>query len=92
MSSTHFIVKTAQASMPGSCKYGRYGRVAVLEVPEDLEAFDIPRIDDRLKSVKRIVRLWDRRFWGKTERCAFEIACAEAEALAEKLNEVRGYF
>ena len=57
---TKFIVMTAQASMPSSCK-GRYGRVAVIETNGE----NMPKqIHPNHKAVKRIVKLWDRLFWG----------------------------
>ena len=77
-----YIVRTAAAKMPGSWK-GTYRRVAVLEVEDGL----VPTmISTRAKGVRRIVRTWERLFVGKTERCEYRIALAEAEALAAKLN------
>jgi len=78
---TH-IVKTARAEMPGSC-WGRYGRVAVLEVEPDVA--DVAMISARARGVRRIVRLWDRRHVGGP-RSAFTVALREATALRAELN------
>lgn len=79
---TEYIVMTAAAYMPSSC-WGRYGRVAVLEV----EAGTKPRmISERARGVIRVVATWERQHVGKTERCAFMRSKAEAEALAAKMN------
>lgn len=80
---THYIVQTAQASMPASC-WGKYGRVAVLEV--DIECIVVSRISENARGVHRIVETWERRFWGTSDRCAFSRAYDEALALVEKLN------
>jgi hypothetical protein len=82
---TEYIVKTASARMPSSC-WGRYGKIAVLEVEEDRD-LDEPRIiSERARGVVRVVEVWDRLHVGKTARCAFARALREAEALADKLN------
>jgi|TARA_R100001530_G_scaffold134550_1_gene109635 hypothetical protein len=78
-----FITKTATAQMPGSC-WGRYGKVAVIEVEDGVE--DVAMISDRARGAIRVVEVWDRQFWGKSNRCAFAIAVIEAEALAASLN------
>ena len=78
-----YIVKTATAKMPSSCK-GRYGRVAVLEI--DDPSVDPKMISERAKNVTRIVRTWERLFWGTSSRCAFSRALAEANRLAAELN------
>lgn len=78
-----FIVMTAAACMPSSCK-GKYGKVAVVETDGE----NIPKqIHPNHKAVKRIVQVWDRRFWGTTDRCAFHLAKKQAEELVEKLNK-----
>ena len=78
-----YVVLTAAAYMPSSC-WGRYGKVAVLETNGE----NMPcRIDERLNCVRRIVRCWDRRNIGKTEKCAFQRAKKEAEELAARLND-----
>lgn len=81
---TEFIVRDASAKMPTSCK-GRYRRVAVMEV----ERGTIPRmISIRAKGVVRVVETWERLNVGRTDRCAFSRAMAEARALADSLNGV----
>ena len=80
---THFIVQTASASMPQSC-WGHYRRVAVLEVPLGVERASM--ISERAEDVIRIVESWERCNVGKTKRCAYERALAEATELAANLN------
>lgn len=78
-----YVVMTAAACMPASCKYGRYGKVAVVETDGER----MPKqINPTHKAVRRIVEVWDRRFVGKTDQCAFRRALAEATYLAAKLN------
>jgi len=83
---THYVVKTAGANMPASC-WGKYGRVAVLEIADTLTVADIDRIDARSKKIVSVVRTWEKRHIGKTSRCAFQIALKEARELAEALNK-----
>jgi|TARA_Y100000034_G_C6699139_1_gene308240 hypothetical protein len=80
---THYITQTATAHMPNSC-WGRYGKVGVLEVEDGIDR--VSMISDRARGAIRVVEVWDRQFWGKSNRCAFAIACREAEALAASLN------
>ena len=77
-----YVVLYANACMPGSC-WGRYGKVAVVET----NGIDMPKaIHPNHKAVVKIVRVWDRRNKGTTDRCAYAIACEEAEELAAELN------
>ena len=77
-----FIVRTASAQMPSSCR-GRYGKVAVLEI----EAGSQPAmISERAKGVIRIVRIWDKCSMGGP-KSAFGRAKAEAETLCAELNK-----
>ena len=69
--------------MPASCK-GHYRRCAVLEVDDGIDA--VSMISIRARGVRRVVRTWERRHAGKTRRCAFQRALAEARALAAALN------
>lgn len=79
---TQFVVKTSAAKMPSSCK-GVYRRVAVMEV----EKGTTPKmISERAKGVVRIVEIWEDLNVGRTERCAYRQALAEAEAMAARLN------
>jgi hypothetical protein len=86
---TEFIVMTASEKMPSSC-WGKYGRVAVVEVEEGLD--DTPKmISERAKGVVRIVENWRRLNVGKTDKCAFRLAEEEAYELCAKLNDVKDY-
>lgn len=80
---THFIVQTKSACMPQNC-WGKYRRVAVLEVPEDV--WEVPMISNRAKDVIRVVRTWERLNVGTTDRCAYQQALHDAENLCEALN------
>jgi hypothetical protein len=83
---TTFIVMDACAKMPNSC-WGIYRRVAVLEVIEGT----IPAmISKRARGVVRVVATWEKLNVGKTDRCAFSKARAEARALAAQLNAGNG--
>ena len=78
-----YIVMTAAANMPSSCM-GNYGRVAIVET----NGIDVPKqIHSNHRAVVRIVRTWERRNIGKTARCAFQVALAEAQALCNQLNQ-----
>ena len=77
-----FIVMTASAKMPSSC-WGRYGKVAVLEIEDP--ASPPKMISERARGVKRIVMLRDKLHIGKTHG-AFQAALGEANELAKKLN------
>ena len=79
-----YIVMTAAARMPASCK-GRYARVAVVELEPGFTGSP-KMISERARGVRRIVETWEKCHVGKTERCAYERALAEAFALAEDLN------
>lgn len=81
---SRYIVMTATAKMPASVK-SPYRRVAVIET--DLPEGEEPKkIDARDKHVLRIVETWERQFVGATERCAYQRALAEAEAMVERLS------
>jgi len=79
---TKFIVQTA-ATRTGS-RFGEYRRVAVLEVPADVE--EASMISERSKDVIRVVETWERCNVGITERSAYARACAAASKLAAELN------
>lgn len=81
-----FIVKTASAHMPASCK-GNYRRVAVIELEPGFA--DCSRIDSRDKAVKKIVSTWEGLNVGKTERSAYSKGLAEAKQMAAELNAAR---
>ena len=83
--STRYIVMDAAAAMPGSCK-GRYRRVAVIEIEAGF-AGEPKMISERARGVARIVATWERLSDGRTERCAFSRALAEAETMAATLTK-----
>ena len=78
-----YIIKTAAANMPASC-WGRYARIAVLEVEAGIQ--DVSMISERARGCIQIVKTWEKLNVGSTERCAFSRAMAEAEALCAELN------
>ena len=81
-SKTKFIVQSSAACMPSSC-WGRYRRVAVLEVQEGVDR--VKMISPRALGVVRVVRTWEKRSVGSTERCAYRRALQEAQKLAASL-------
>ena len=80
---THYIVQTAAAKMPTSC-WGTSRRVAVLEVEDGVES--VAMISERAKGVVRVVETWERLNVGTTDRCAYEMALAEAYAMITELE------
>jgi len=80
---THYIVQTASENMPSSC-WGRYGRVAVLEVDAHLDS--VSMISERARGCRRVVEEWNRCNIGKTMNSAYYRAIDEAEELADRLN------
>lgn len=81
---TRFIVKSSAARMPPNC-WGTYRRVAVLEVLAD--ALEPRMISQRARGVVAVVRTWERRSVGRTDRCAYQVAMRDAAELAAALNE-----
>ena len=80
---SEFLVKVSAARMPSSC-WGMYARVGVLEcdpgaAPKMLSA--------RARGVRRVVATWEKLHVGRTTRCAFQRALAEACAMAARLNK-----
>jgi hypothetical protein len=84
------IVMTASAQMPASCK-GRYGRVAVVQLTQEYTAQGKrPKmISERAKGVLRIVWQSGPQNMGRTDKCGFARAMAEAERYAFELNNLR---
>lgn len=77
-----FIVMVAAAKMPSSCM-GQYKRIAIVET----DMVTMPKmISNRANGVVRIVQTWDRLSVGKTKRCAYAVALAEAKVECAKLN------
>ena len=86
----HFIVKDSAAQMPAAC-WGRYRRVAVLEVEDRVkDDRDVKAISENARGVLRVVETWERLRDGSTERCAFMRALREAQEVAATLNAARG--
>lgn len=79
-----YIVMTSNEKMPSSC-CGRYRRVAVVEL-EKGRTTRPAMISERARGIVRIVQEWRRLNAGTTDRCAYEVALAEAEELAYDLN------
>jgi hypothetical protein len=79
-----FIVMTSSAQVRGiAAKYGRYSNVAVVET----DGVEVPKmISERARHLVRIVRHYGACSVGTTDRCQFNVALAEANALAVKLN------
>lgn len=81
-----YIISDASANMPNSC-WGVYRRIAILELEPNWPEGKFPAmISKRAKGVKRVVRTWERLNVGKTNRCAYNRAYAEAKAELTKLN------
>jgi hypothetical protein len=78
---TEFIVMTAAAAMPASCR-GRYGKVAVLEVEKGVWP---KMISERARGVVRIVSIRQPLHIGGS-RSAYALALNDAERLARGLN------
>lgn len=87
-----YIVMTAAAAMPSSC-WGTYRRVAVVELDlEACEKYNIKEpkmISEHARGIKRIIAVWEKCNVGKTARCAYQRALAEAQALADEWNQRR---
>ena len=78
-----YILLDKAASMPQSCK-GQYRRIAIVELDD---SGVVPQmISERARGCKRIVSLWDKLSVGKTDRCAYKVALAEAQAELATLN------
>lgn len=76
-----YVVKTAGAKMPVTC-WGKYARVAIIEVDEGAE---VPKIIRNTRHA-RVYRLWDKLHKGGPAS-AFYRALEEANLLAARLNE-----
>ena len=78
-----YVLLDKAASMPQSCK-GQYRRIAIVELDD---SGVVPQmISERARGCKRIVSLWDKLSVGKTDRCAYKVALAEAQAELATLN------
>lgn len=72
-------ILSRSAQMPLSC-WGSYKHVAVIEAEDGVDP-DTLAIDTRRKAVVRIVWQARKLHVGKTSRCAYQRALAEARAL-----------
>lgn len=77
-----YIVRTSCAKMPASC-WGRYNRIAVLEVEPGAKP---AMISTRARGVRSIVAAWEACHVGTSDRCSYRRALQEAETLANELN------
>jgi hypothetical protein len=85
MATTEFMVLTASEKLGGR-KFGRYGRVALVEA----EAGITPKmISARARGLVRIIFVRDSLNIGLSPRCAFAVARAEAEEMARSLTMQR---
>ncbi len=84
MNSPRYIIMTASTYMPASC-WGRYGKVAVARLEDGFEGRP-KMISERARGVAEIVALWDPCNIGKTPRCAYQRALAEARDMIEALS------
>ena len=80
-----YAVISSTAKMPSSC-WGRYRRVGVGELEPGVEG-PPTMLSSRSRQVTRVVETWERLNVGTTERCAYQRALREADALATKLNK-----
>lgn len=80
-----FIVQSASAKMPSSCK-GKYRRIGILLV-DDLHTNGVKMISSRAKGVIKVIATWEKLNCGTTSRCAFSRAMDEAESMCDDLNK-----
>lgn len=79
-----YIVKTASELVCGTARFGRYLRVAVIQLAPGYS--DCAVISDRARGVVRVVKEWRRLIVGSTSDSPSALALAEAEALCAELN------
>lgn len=72
---SRFIIMTASAPHAGK---GTYKRVAVVEVDAAFEGTP-SMISPRAKGVRRIVQTWEHLSVGRTDKCQYRVALADAE-------------
>ena len=81
---SRYIVMTSAAAVKGKARqFGTYRNVAVVEVANGTQP---AMISARARGVVRIVRHWGACSVGKTAKCQYQVALAEAGALIEELN------
>jgi hypothetical protein len=90
MSNTKYMVMTASTRPSANC-WGTYRRVAVVLVDVEFlreQGRETPAmISEQAAGIVRIIRTWENLNVGKTKRCAYERALAEAHALCMGLNQ-----
>ena len=79
-----FIVQTASAKMPMSCR-GKYGKVAVIETDGKTSP---AMISNRAKGVVRIIHVDDQCHMGSTIKSSFGQAVKYAVELSDFLNSL----
>lgn len=84
-----FVVMTSCAKMPQTC-WGRYRKVAVVQLNQEYTAKNLrpTMISERARGVLR-VRVLGNFSVGKTDRCAYRRALADAERIAHEANNSR---
>lgn len=66
---SEIIIVTKTACMPSSNKFGRYGKIGVMEVKKG----STPKmISNRAKGVIKVIEIFDRLHIGKTSKGAFQ--------------------
>ena len=83
---TKLIIKISQEKMPSSC-WGKYGRVAIMEMEAD--APFPAMISPRASGCVKIHKVWNKLFWGTSERCALRRAVEAARQLIESLEKTK---
>jgi hypothetical protein len=78
-----YHVVVSQAKMPNGC-WGKYGRVGLIRVDA---CYSAPRTIRHTKHA-RVVRTWERQFWGCSDRCALRRAEDAALDRAIELNRL----
>ena len=80
---TRYYLLTAAANMPNSCKFGRYKRIGIVESLDGTEPKMI-----RTTSHCKVLATWEKLSVGKTEKCAFNRAMAEAKKYLADLGSI----
>jgi len=83
----HYIVQTSSANVTSrrhSMSFGEYRNVAILHVDSDRES--VSMISEHARGCRKVKYHWGKCYVGKTDRCAYQRALAEAEEICERLN------
>lgn len=79
------IIRSSLAHMPASCKFGRYRRVGLLIVTDDVvRASDVRMLSTRARGVVDIVDIYERQSVGTMVRSAYVDA---VRALRQRAND-----